>query len=91
MKAFLAAAALISLMNAAYAQNREPVPQQTPDKDCIPADSRPHEQSGQPLSDKLSESKGVLCPPPSMDSEMKMKPPDTGGNMPVIKPPSSAK
>ena len=39
------------------------------------------------LSDKLSQSKGVLCPP-DIDPGMKAPTPDTG-KMPVIPPPGS--
>jgi hypothetical protein len=41
------------------------------------------------LSDKLADSKGVICPPPSADQEMSVAPPATGSNMPVIPPKGS--
>jgi len=40
------------------------------------------------LSDKLAQSKGVICPPAGHDSEMTIQPPNTG-TMPVIPPPGS--
>lgn len=89
MKTSLAAAMLISLTSIAYAQNSKPAP--PPDNNCAPAQPKSGENSDKPLGDKLSDSKGVLCPPPSMDSDMNVKPPDNGGKMPVIKPPASSK
>jgi hypothetical protein len=90
MKTSLAAAILISLTSIAYAQNSKPAPP-PPDNNCAPAQPKSGENSEKPLGDKLSDSKGVLCPPPSMDSDMNVKPPDNGGKMPVIKPPASSK
>jgi hypothetical protein len=40
------------------------------------------------LSDKLAESKGVICPPAGHDPEMTVTPPDTG-KMRVIRPPGT--
>jgi hypothetical protein len=45
-------------------------------------------QSGEPLSDRLARSGGVLCPPAGVDPEIRAPTPDTG-NMPVIPPPGS--
>jgi hypothetical protein len=42
---------------------------------------------GQPLSEQLAQSNGVICPPP-VDAEMRKPAPKTG-TMPVIPPPSS--
>jgi hypothetical protein len=44
--------------------------------------------SSQPLSDKLAESKGVICPPAGVDREMQVKPP-AGGELKVIPPPGA--
>jgi hypothetical protein len=41
-----------------------------------------------PLSDQLAQSKGVICPPAGVDSEMHVRPPE-GGAMRVIPPPGS--
>lgn len=45
-------------------------------------------QAGEPLSDKLAKSDGVLCPPPGVDPEIRAPTPDAG-NTPVIPPPGS--
>ena len=41
-----------------------------------------------PLSDKLADSKGVICPPAGVDPQMRQAPPE-GGAMKVIPPPGS--
>jgi hypothetical protein len=46
------------------------------------------DSSGRALSDKLSESNGVICPPDDADSGIKAPTPDAG-KMPVIPPPGS--
>jgi hypothetical protein len=40
------------------------------------------------LSDKLAESKGVICPPAGVDPDIHVKPP-AGGELKVIPPPGS--
>jgi hypothetical protein len=40
------------------------------------------------LSEKLAQSKGIICPPANADKEMAVQPP-AGGNMPVIPPPGT--
>jgi hypothetical protein len=45
-------------------------------------------QARAPLSDKLAQSDGVLCPPPGVDPEMRAPTPDAG-TTPVIPPPGS--
>jgi hypothetical protein len=42
----------------------------------------------QSLSDKLAQSKGVICPPAGVDREMQVAPPD-GGKLKVIPPPGT--
>lgn len=42
----------------------------------------------EPLSDKLAQSKGVICPPSGVDREMEVAPPD-GGRLKVIPPPGT--
>jgi hypothetical protein len=53
---------------------------------------RPGNTTGQadsaPLSDKLAEGHGVLCPPAGVDPEIRAPTPDVG-KMPVIPPPGS--
>ena len=67
--------------------------------DCTPTQTNPRQgtlspngtatgQTGEPLSDKLARSDGVLCPPVGIDSEMRVPAPDVG-TMPVIPPPGS--
>lgn len=46
------------------------------------------EQSREPLSDRLAQSGGVLCPPVNIDPQMQKSPPDEG-KTPVIPPPGS--
>jgi hypothetical protein len=45
-------------------------------------------QAGEPLSDKLAKSDGVLCPPAGVDPEIRAPTPNAG-NTPVIPPPGS--
>jgi len=42
----------------------------------------------QPLSDKLAQSKGVICPPAGIDRDMQVTPP-SGGHLKVIPPPGT--
>jgi hypothetical protein len=64
----------------------------SPSEQCAPAQNSQDGKSGnEPLGRRLSESKGVICPPERPDREMKVPPPDSGAKMPVIKPPNSAK
>src|SRR6201993_1013456 len=44
--------------------------------------------SSEPLSDKLAQSKGVICPPAGVDREMEVTPP-SGGHLKVIPPPGT--
>ena len=44
--------------------------------------------SAKNLSDQLAASKGVICPPAGVDSEMQQKPQE-GGTLKVIPPPGS--
>ena len=44
--------------------------------------------SSDSLSDKLAESKGVICPPSGIDPEMQVAPP-SGGRLKVIPPPGT--
>jgi len=48
------------------------------------------QNSTQSLSDRLAQSKGVICPPRDVDPEMNAPPPAQGqGKMPIIPPPGS--
>ena len=44
--------------------------------------------SDKPLSDRLADSKGVICPPAGVDPEIR-KPPPEGGALRIIPPPGS--
>jgi hypothetical protein len=44
--------------------------------------------SSKPLSDKLAQSKGVICPPTELDRDMQITPP-SGGQLKVIPPPGT--
>ncbi len=44
--------------------------------------------SSQSLSEKLAQSKGVICPPAGVDSQIQVTPPG-GGQLKVIPPPGS--
>ena len=44
--------------------------------------------SSEPLSDKLAQSKGIICPPASVDPKMPVTPPG-GGRLKVVPPPGS--
>ena len=46
-------------------------------------------RSSEPLSDKLAQSKGVICPPAGVDREMQVTPPG-GGQLKVIPPPGTS-
>jgi hypothetical protein len=78
-------------------QTAPPAPQRP--SDCTPTqtdhlrgtvnpDGTTTGQAGEPLSDKLAKSDGVLCPPSGVDPEMRAPTPDTG-KTPVIPPPGS--
>jgi hypothetical protein len=44
--------------------------------------------SSAPLSDKLAQSKGVICPPAGIDRDMQVTPP-SGGHLKIIPPPGT--
>ena len=44
--------------------------------------------NNEPLSDKLAQSKGVICPPAGIDREMQVRPPG-GGALKVVPPPGT--
>jgi hypothetical protein len=60
--------------------------------DCPPGGAPPNSggTTGRPpLSDRLSDSKGVICPPRGVDPGIVEKPPATNAPMPVIPPPGT--
>jgi len=80
---------------AALAQSERPgaapSPIQPPAENTCPPDSstpRSNETTGSALSDRLSQSKGVICPPAGVDPGI-TAPPIGGGRMPVIPPPGT--
>ena len=90
----------ILVIAVASAQDRPPsaqAPSNTPSRqqECSteidPTDRSKAETQGQGsenLSDKLSRSDGVICPPRTLDREI-VTPPPGGGRTPVIPPPGS--
>jgi hypothetical protein len=74
-----------AVRSAAFAQTQSAQSQSVDPKACSDAVTNAPNQT---LSDKLSQSNGVICPPPSVDPGIKAPAPDTG-KMPVIPPPGS--
>jgi hypothetical protein len=92
MKKLAAIFCSILFASTALAQTKAPPPESTsPSSSCTPMKDGQSGKAGEPLGDKLANTKGVICPPPSRDSDMKVPPPDSGAKMPVIKPPENAK
>jgi hypothetical protein len=85
------AALLLCAMMSASAQDR---PSTVDPKGCAPGEhlqtdgKAPEAKAGEPLSDKLARTDGVICPP-NIDPEMKAPTPQSGNKMPVIPPPGS--
>jgi hypothetical protein len=75
----------------AAAQDR---PSAVDPKGCAPGErlqtdgKAPDGKAGEPLSDKLARTDGVICPP-NVDPEIKAPTPQSGNKMPVIPPPGS--
>jgi hypothetical protein len=88
----VAAAILAAISTSSlFAQNEGPTPPST-QRDC-PTDVAPP-RSGEPtgrapLSERLSESKGVICPPKGVDPGIIEKPPPGNALMPVTPPPGT--
>ena len=63
-------------------------------KGCAPSErlqtdgKAPDSKAGEPLSDKLARTDGVICPP-NVDQEMRAPTPPSSNKMPVIPPPGS--
>jgi hypothetical protein len=68
----------------------QPAPARSP-SECEPGTSAPtlgEQDSTRNLSDRLAQSKGVICPPHDIDPQMDAPPPAEGaGKMPFIAPP----
>jgi hypothetical protein len=94
----LAVTVMTLLIPAARAQSERPVTppafsQPSNPRDCPPGvgNSSPssNETTGsRTLSDQLSQSKGVICPPTGVDPGISV-PPTGGGRTPVIPPPGT--
>jgi uncharacterized low-complexity protein len=85
------AALLFCAVTAAAAQDR---PSAVDPKGCAPGErlqtdgKAPDGKAGEPLSDKLARTDGVICPP-NVDPEIRAPTPQSGNKMPVIPPPGS--
>jgi hypothetical protein len=62
-------------------------------RECGPGTNAPtlgEQDSTRNLSDRLAQSKGVICPPHDVDPQIHASPPaEGGGRMPIIPPPGS--
>ena len=75
----------------AFAESKSTEPQKAPKAADCPPNTRgtPPTVGGPPasdLSDRLADSKGVICPPAGVDPEIQVRPP-AGGEIKVIPPP----
>jgi hypothetical protein len=89
--AALAAATILSTTIAQAQSERPAPPAPSTRSDCTPANpaSPSNETTGSaPLGERLSQSKGVICPPAGVDPGITV-PPVGGGRMPVIPPPGT--
>lgn len=90
-KMFFVLTALTFATNMANAQTAAPSSAQN----CTPTQALPNDggiattnRPDQPLTDKLAKSDGVLCPPSTGASDMRVPAPEAGASkMPVIPPP----
>jgi hypothetical protein len=82
---------LSAAAGTAYAQPAGNGAEPGPGVACPPdVKSEPPTVGGGPktLSDKLAQSKGVICPPSEVDRDMQVAPP-AGGRLKVIRPPGT--
>jgi hypothetical protein len=93
--AAVVAAAAICSTSIAQTQSERSAPGAAPPtrNDCPPTADNPRPPSNEttgsrPLSERLAESKGVICPPTGIDPGLAV-PPKGGGRMPVIPPPGT--
>lgn len=89
MRTILAVIVTAASIAAASAQTPPPAQAGPPDRNCPPETRRnaPGTNPSADLSDKLADSRGVICPP-GVDHEM-TQPPPAGGAMKVVPPPGS--
>lgn len=90
MKLSTAATCMLLGASPALAQTKAP-DSSASSSSCTPMEEGQSGKRAAPLGDKLADSKGVICPPPSRDSDMNVPAPEAGAKMPVIKPPENAK
>ena len=88
--ALIAAFVIIAGANISLAQPANPSPGEAA---TCPPDVKGNPptvggRSSEPLSDKLAQSKGVICPPAGVDRKMQVTPPG-GGQLKVIPPPGT--
>lgn len=81
-KYLLAGALAYALAIAPAAAQQQPSPPSNPE--CV-SGSGTTAKPGEPLGERLAQSKGVICPP-DVDPAMKVPPPESGSKMPVIPP-----
>jgi hypothetical protein len=88
----LVSVALVSIASVQAQSERPRPPAAAPPTqgECTPDSPRPPNETtgGRPLSERLAESKGVICPPTGIDPGLTV-PPVGGGRMPVIPPPGT--
>ena len=87
----IAALVTVAAANVSVAQSTAPPPPES--RATCPPDVKGEPPtvgggSSEPLSDKLAQSKGVICPPAGVDPQMQIAPP-SGGHLKVIPPPGS--
>ena len=86
------ATVVLLLLGAGFApaQTNPAAPQTTP-QGCAPVGGSATvgaAHAGNDLSDKLARSNGVICPPPGVDPDMRLPPPQ-GGALKVVPPPGT--
>jgi hypothetical protein len=87
----LASVVLFSLGAGIAAAQTNPATPNTTTQGCTPAGGSATVGAAQPgndLSDKLARSNGVICPPPGVDPDMRVPPPQ-GGALRVVPPPGT--
>jgi hypothetical protein len=90
--AVVATAAALSIQSAQAQLERPIVPPalSQPSNPCLPGvgNNAASKTGSRTLSDQLSQSKGVICPPAGVDPGISV-PPNGGGRTPVIPPPGT--
>jgi len=90
LPAIVAVAIIAASLGGATAQTNDPQAgdpnRQVPEVNCPAALNTDRNDTN--LSDKLAQSRGVICPPTSIDPEIRKTPP-AGGSIEVVPPPGS--